>query len=406
MGKKKSKSPNSPKKSMVGRKVEIDKLVEASKKAGKKPLQQPIVRLPPNQKSPVQDLSPRQPKQVLRRPSPKKILPNLKPEQDYLILDQRRPGLPATPLILLPKEPSTPRALRFALQGLFPFLELPGEIRNKIYDYTITDDYYVINWVNSHHKSKTLTHQLPRLGKAFSPHLRPDATMRRRLLDYHRRAQPPKCLPEEDLSPGRTALLLTCKTINAEASTVFYSKSTFAFSGLGALRHFLDNLSSRSKESITRLALKYRAYGNPLLTEDQPWKARHDRLWEDLCWRLADECTSLSHLSLDMTLNKSPVTFASFDQVDEAGFGAQWIKPLWAFQDADIERCWCRLRCVGKEETILEVESWKLRKEIQGDKWDDDTESKRDAYGFEESTKRPKKGMVLRIRDDGGLEGV
>lgn len=39
---------------------------------------------------------------------------------------------------------------------------------------------------------------------------------------------------------------------------------------------------------------------------------------------------------------------------------------------------------------MLEVESWKMRKEILGDLWDEDAERKRDAYGWERGKKRPK----------------
>lgn len=211
------------------------------------------------------------------------------------------------------------------------------------------------------------------------------------------------------INAGPAALLSVCRQLNKEASTVFYSKSTFTFHGLGALRSFLDRLSPLSKESITRLAIIYRQYGNPERTEDSPWKTEHDRLWERLCWRVADECVSLTHLTLDLTLNKSPISFVPFDEAGEEGLGAQWIKPLWAFQDVGIERCWGRIRCSSKARSVLEVESWKMRKEILGDRWDDEAEAHRDPYGFRASghdKQAMKRGMVLRLRADGTVEGV
>lgn len=68
-----------------------------------------------------------------------------------------------------------------------------------------------------------------------------------------------------------------------------------------------------------------------------------------------------------------------------------------------------RLHCLGKDSSVLEVESWKVRKEILGDLWNEDAEAQRDAYGVEprcNGEKEVKKGMVLRLRFDGGLEGA
>ena len=166
-----------------------------------------------------------------------------------------------------------------------------------------------------------------------------------------------------------------------EAASVFYAKSTFHFHALGALRHFLDQLTPVATKSITSLALKYQAYSNPQFRDNQIWKAKHNRLWDDLCWRVADEC-SLKNLLLDLTLNISPTTFCSLDEAEFEGIGAAWIKPLWAFQDINLERCWARILCPSEENSVLEVESWKLRKDILGDARDEEAESGRDAYGY------------------------
>ena len=171
----------------------------------------------------------------------------------------------------------------------------------------------------------------------------------------------------------------------------------------------MNNLSPTATKALTQLAIKYRAYGEPNRTVDQKWKAKHDRLWEDLCWRIADQCISLTCLSLDLTLNKSPLWFVPFDLADQAGIGTQWIKPLWAFQDVGIQRCWVRLHCLSKDGSVLEVESWKVRKEILGASWNEEAEAQRDAYGSERrhnGAKEGKKGLVFRLRVDGQLEGA
>ncbi len=409
MAKRKSAPAQAAKKGLMGKRVAIDKLIEEANKKSlcgtKLPPGTARVCLPPPQAT-SQD-SPRRPNQMRRQP--KKVVPGLIQDQKVSVSEPDHRRHPEKPLVCLPCEPDTRRALRYTRKGQFPFLQLPGELRNKIYDYAIVKQYYEVGWVDNNHKNKSLTYRLPKLGRAYGPHLEAGAASRRRQLDYSRRVPSQKRLAEGSIPPGPAALLAVCSKMHNEACSVFYSKSSFTFHGLGALRHFLNNLSPIATEALTRLAIKYRAYGEPNRTEDQVWKAKHDRLWEDLCWRIADQCSSLTRLSLDLTLNKSPLWFAPFDVADQAGIGAQWIKPLWAFQDAGIQRCWVRLHCLSKDGSVLEVESWKVRKEILGALWNEDAEAQRDAYGFEKrpsGEKEVKKGMVLRLRVDGGLEGA
>lgn len=408
MAKKKSTPARPVRKGLVGKRAEIDKLIEEAKErttlsGTKLPPGIVNVRLPPLQ--PISHDCLRKPG-ICGRPRPKKVVPGLIQDQGSTLAKSEHLDRFKKPLVCLPCELNTSRALRYSPKGQFPFLNLPGELRNKIYDYAMVKQHYEIGWVDNNHKSKSLTYRLPLLGKAYGPHLESNAARRRRQLDCSRRAPSQKRLVEGSIHSGPAALLTVCKKVHDEACSVFYSKSTFIFCGLGALRQFLNNLSPIATKALTRLVIHYRAYGEPNRTEDQKWKAKHDRLWEDLCWRIADQCTSLTNLSLDLTLNKSPLWFAPFDLADQAGIGAQWIKPLWAFQDVNIRRCWVRLHCLSKDSSVLEVESWKVRKEILGALWDEEEEAQRDAYGFKKHTKEIKKGLVLRLRVDGGLEGA
>lgn len=404
---------NGPKKAIVGKKNHIDKLIEASKGTSL-----PKLNLPPRQwtarppsRQPFGQQSRTYGKQ--RPPirlEPKQVVPGIPglENAEFLILDRRSHNNPEVPLIRLPCEPTVSRALRYKAAGHFPFLKLPGELRNKIYDYVIIAEHYGIEWVNGTQKSKTLTYELPRRSKLYGPHLSPDAAQRRRLLDFHRRRTINQHLSEDDIRPGPTMLLLVCKQISEEAASVFYSKSMFHFHSLGTLRHFLNNLRPATMASIQKLSLKYRAYGNPAKTEHQRFKEKHDRLWENLCWRVADKC-SLKQLTLDLVLNAYPVSFAKLDEADITDPGAQWMQPLWAFQDLDIEKCCGRIRCDSQWDTVLEVESWNMRKEILGSKWNAEAENGRDAYGFEKprkGSKGAKKGMVLTIGMDGSVEGA
>ena len=390
--KKRSKPAKAPKKSLTSNKAWIEKTIEEQNKkkslsGTKLPPGMARVQLPPLQAT-RRDNS-RGPSRVCGR-QPKKVIPGLVQDQR---INSYHPTCPQKPAVCLPCEPNTKRALRHVPKGHFRFLDLPGELRNKIYDYGIVKQYYEIEWVDNDNKTKSLTYRLPRLGQAYGPHLESGQ----------------KRLAEGSIYAGPAALLTVCSKMHQEACTVFYSKSTFAFHGLGALRQFLNNLSPIATEALTGLVIQYSAYREPNRTEDQMWKAKHDRLWEDLCWRIADQCHSLTRLSLDLTLNKSPLWFTPFELADQGGIGAQWIKPLWAFQDAGIQRCWVRLHCLSKDSTVLEVESWKVRKEILGASWDEEAEAERNAYGFKKrqnGAKDVKKSMVLRLRVDGGLESA
>ena len=389
-----------PKKSLLSKKAEIDKLIQAgnekfaSRSASFGPHSSSIQfsrpqPLAPNLTKRAQQVHTLHPARNSTRIEPRQVVSGL-PEEEHQqgpIYDRRSQETPDVPLVRLPCEPAILRSQRYIRKGHFPFLKLPGELRNRIYDYAISKELYIIEWLNHNQRSKSLTYKLSQRSKLHGPQLPPDAARRRRLLDIHRRKDSRQHLSEDSIQPSPAVLLLVCRKISEEAASVFYSKSMFYFHGLGCLRHFLDNLRPIAMTSVRRLSLRYRAYGNPAKTEHQCWKEKHDQLWESLCWRITDGC-SLTHLDLDLTLNKSPVSFASFDQVHVAPMGTQWIRPLWAFQDAGIQRCWGHIRCTSQPDTVLEVESWKMRKEILGEMWDEEFESSRDAYGFEKSRKK------------------
>lgn len=422
MAKKTFAQTRKSRKGQMAKKREVEKLIgatqlETSWKAsltGKKlpqgyvkvrlPPEKPHVHLPPTRNIGSEPmLTAGGPKE------PKKVLPGLPQdsrcrEPDHLILDRRHLMQPGVPLIHLPKEPTTTRSLRYTPKGHFPFLILPGELRNKIYDYVIPREIYALDWLGGNQKSKTMTYRLPRRSKAFGPRLKADALERRVLLRNIRYVGRKNIMEEQYRESSPVSLLWVCKQMYPEASSMFYSKSTFLFSLLGTLRHFLDTLHPQNKASITRLAINYHAYGHPVKTENQRWKARHDRAWEDLCWKVSEECTSLTNLALDLVLNKSPLRFTSFDNAADHGVSTRWMLPLWAFQDVDIKRCWCHLRSTSIEETVLEVESQIVRKEILGANWDEEAEATRDAYGFEKIKPR-RNGIVLTLKESGEIVG-
>ena len=110
----------------------------------------------------------------LSRAQPRKVIPGLTQDQTLHSSASEHLHRSKVPLVLLPNEPNTKRALRYTAHSHFLFLKTPGELRNRMYEYTISRQHYELGWVNNNCKTKTLTYRLPKLGKAYEPHLEAD----------------------------------------------------------------------------------------------------------------------------------------------------------------------------------------------------------------------------------------
>lgn len=158
------------------------------------------------------------PKLSTRRPLKQAIYTQLK------LLVPAQIVCPQTVAVSLPPPPGFPRQplnLR-----LFKFCDLPRELRSKICDYVFTPDFYKICWADK--TKSSLTYQLPKRPAYASPRLDSSVSRRRRrLFDYPRRIRSNEVIEPYKPSPGPAALLLTCKLVNEEASSLLYSKSTF-----------------------------------------------------------------------------------------------------------------------------------------------------------------------------------
>lgn len=313
------------KKSQLAKKAEIERLVQTAK--------QVTVKLPS--------------KPPICRPFMQIIYPQLVPP----VLTRNVP--PQNVAVRLPP-PSRPLRKPLNLRP-FNFCDLPGELRNKVYGYVFTQEFYKICWADN--TKTSLTYKLPKRPVYASPRLDPSVSRRRRLFDYPRRICSNEVIEPYQLSPGPAALLLTCKLISEEASSLFYSKSTFTFQNLGTFAAFLDTLGIAKKASIRSLHLRHHTAGNPFLTQHRAWKNVYDDKWDELCLKVSDELTSLEELSIDITINDVPMFFSP----DEP-----WMMALLWFEDIGLKRCSLTLRSHGALNTVLEVESDKLRRTLLG----------------------------------------
>ena len=254
------------------------------------------------------------------------------------------------------------------------FLELPGELRNKVYAYAFPEEHFSLKWIPETHQ-KSLTYTLPkRSGKdRDGPQLGASAGRRRRLFDYPRRIRSTEMMAPYSLSPGPAALLLTCKKANDEATELFYASSTFAFSAPGTFKAFLAALRPKSTAAIRSLAIKHYTAGQPSFTDFCAWKAKDDDAWDDLMWEAEGVMKGIERFALDLTINDVPVLF---------GRGACWKVPYMAWEDMGIKECSVKLRNATTPSAVLEVEAYILRKQILGKEFvEEEQEEKAEVAG-------------------------
>ena len=419
MGKKKPTAPYHVKKSQAAQTNWIEKEIAREKAKEREELKKekqvirahqqtrnkyraPIGQLVPTAPTPeptLTILTPRQPKTTSKPQDPLSQLSGL----SFRILNAQglqvftsTDGSSYKPKIALPCTP------QFTPEGHFPFLELPGELRNRIYDLVIPRRTYVLDWARNTQRSKTLTYHI---------HVQSQESAQTRRLDPHfiqRRKETKnpyspfrKAIMEDVYNQSNpVALLWVCKKIYPEASSIFYGKSTIVLRRLKAIRHFLNNLSPANKQAVRSLSLIHRTYGHPALSANAEWKRKADFAWLALCERISDECPNLTTLSLDLDFNRCPLSFASVrDEGIVTHPFTQWMLPLWPFMDKTVplERFICKIRSNIIEDTVLEVESHYLRRDFLGEKWQEEVEnSKRDAFG-EDKSKGSRKVKFLRL---------
>lgn len=233
------------------------------------------------------------------------------------------------------------------------FINLPGEIRNKIYAYAFKNEFFEIRFADKAERS--LTYRLPNRPWYMQPRLEPNVSRRRRLYDWPRRIRSREPVPPFKLSPGPAALLLTCKTVNEEATPLFYRSSAFTFQNLRAFDRFLNTLSATSKASIRSLHLTHHTAGNAFLTPNQPFTTKFDLKWDNLCWRASEEMKSLEELSVDLMINEVPISFEPSDR---------WMMALMSFEAIGLKRCSIVLHNHCTPEAVLQVEAYKIRQAL------------------------------------------
>lgn len=190
----------------------------------------------------------------------------------------------------------------------FPFFDLPGEIRNRIYDLVVEESRVLIerNHPNKeltclHHLDPTQKHKRPRprLSGVFSKH------------------------------GAGASLLHTCQQMNAEAVEFVYARTTFCFDTMNTIHRFLDTIPPTGAKSVEALEVVQKGYGEPQWTDDREWKLRHDAKWKKTLSKIRVKMLALQTLKLNITV---------FDWPCRLEMDAPWAKTLINFAGDGLNR--------------------------------------------------------------------
>jgi hypothetical protein len=175
------------------------------------------------------------------------------------------------------------------------FLDLPGEIRNKVYDLLFAGHVLI-------HRSH------PVRERREYPEAKP-----RFHLESRRIYLSPTDTPF-NIEPN---LLRVCCQVRDEAVTFLYANTTFRLESVFTMNKFLNVVPAI--RAIKKLELRHSTYGEPRLTEDRKWKHQHDKKWLKTCKRIAEQMTALEHLKLELRICDWPT---------QLNLAAAWAKPL------------------------------------------------------------------------------
>ncbi|KAF1929704.1 uncharacterized protein M421DRAFT_4153 [Didymella exigua CBS 183.55] len=231
----------------------------------------------------------------------------------------------ARPRVKLP-----PKATKITLK----FLSLPGEIRNKIYQYYFQDTYrceLVEDGCDFEaHAPKTFKLLL---NSSHTIDTKPnkriksrDRTASKPLTFRFPRAHEKSTLPGSRLHLGwlnpHGALILVCKQVFAETLALLYQRINFVFEAPRRITNFLRRIPQPSHSSVTKLHLYYTTYGNLAAAEDVTWQQKHVESWTRACKVAAKSLTCLRELDVDIWINEDAPKF---------NLRQKWLQPLLKF---------------------------------------------------------------------------
>ena len=199
----------------------------------------------------------------------------------------------------------------------FPFLRLPPELRNKIYELVFASRRVTIK--KSHRTEAEVKEKSPNAYTGLI-HTQIFGKMRYRggveALMYP--------LP----------LVLSCRQIYDEALPYMYRQTRFWFGSQKPIRRFLELVPDRALGCIRDLEIYHNTYGEPLETVYRKYKERDDDSWMDVCVDMSKKLTGLKTLRVDYRICDWPV---------QPTMDSDWAQPILELGESRFEEVSIRL---------------------------------------------------------------
>ena len=259
----------------------------------------------------------------------------------------------ARPRAVLPKTETTTKAKVKAKteakkgKKIIGFLSLPGEIRNRIYQYYFQDAYrceLVGQGCNfTVHTLATIKLQgAPQLKNWPRESDRPwldkskaeDALVlrfpriRRTAYNHKRFRSSPYKGYKGWLNP-HGALILVCKQVHTETLPLFCRRIEFVFEAPQRVSGFLHKVPAHNHVNITKIHLYYTTYGSPSAARDTVWQDKHIESWTRACKVVAKSLTCLQNLKINVWINENAPRF---------NLRQKWLQPLLQFRRLTCDR--------------------------------------------------------------------
>ncbi|KAL4987573.1 hypothetical protein BDW68DRAFT_160813 [Aspergillus falconensis] len=238
-------------------------------------------------------------------------------------------------------------------QSTSPFItKLPLEVRLMIYEYVFGDQVVHLVQIKDKIRHVRCRNTTSRLDK--NRHCCPVTPARWRVNDLAAAALPAEnasssmlyphthpLLPS-NLSNSSTAVLRTCRSIYAEASSILYKNSTFDVDDLTTFIAFSLSISSEHLAAIKKLTIQWTPVWQPMTGEEHKSSiyshTHNDRLWA-LFWNRVVVLTELEELALSVDLGSFAAANAGAGNGNGGGgliggnrlrlsIGEPWVAPL------------------------------------------------------------------------------
>jgi hypothetical protein len=128
--------------------------------------------------------------------------------------------------------------------------------------------------------------------------------------------------PAEDGNPADYVVpfnfMLSNRMIYKETLCFLYAKTVFCFTTTPVLDKFLRVTPPKALQAIKGLEIVHETQGEPELTENRRFKVQSDNRWFETCKKVRDKMTDLKTLRLKLILNDWPIQLEMHDEWAQA----------------------------------------------------------------------------------------